>query len=199
MDKEIMLQTHKTLEPLINLEKGLIELKQKYEKQDLPKYWEQEHISMILEGILNYQHKMLIQFLRMSGCRITEALNIRKKDLDFKNYIMSIRWLKSRKYNTRNIPLHPNLKNMLEVYVATMKEEDKVFPISRQRGWQIVNKYFKGSPHQFRHSFAVHWLKSGGDIIALSRILGHSDIKTTMVYLQIVPIDQGKELIKIRF
>lgn len=56
-----------------------------------------------------------------------------------------------------------------------------------------------GHPHQFRHSFAVNWLRNNGDIIILHRILGHTKIQTTMEYLKIVPTDQGKELLKINF
>jgi len=168
-------------------------------KQDLPKYWDNEYLEERISLIKNYQHKMLLQFLRMSGVRITEAITLRKKDIDFNSYMMNIRWLKSRKYHNRNVPLHPTLKATLEGYTATMKEDDRVFPITRQRAWQIVNKYLDGSPHQLRHSFAVHWLRSGGEITTLSRVLGHSDINTTMIYLRIVPIDQAKELFKIKF
>ena len=80
-----------------------------------------------------------------------------------------------------------------------MKSEDIVFPISRQRAWKISRRYLGGSPHTVRHSFAVNWLRHGGDIVILKNILGHSKIETTMEYLKIVPIDQGKELLKVRF
>jgi len=50
-----------------------------------------------------------------------------------------------------------------------------------------------------RHSFAVNWLRCGGEIDVLHRILGHSKIQTTMEYLKIVPRDQGKALMGIDF
>jgi len=56
-----------------------------------------------------------------------------------------------------------------------------------------------GHPHQFRHSFAVNWLRCGGELVVLSRMLGHSNIQSTMEYLKIVPLDVGKELLKIQF
>src|SRR5262249_1632286 len=40
------------------------------------------------------------------------------------------------------------------------------------------------SPHTFRHPFAKTWLASGGDVLKLSRVLGHTDIQTTEIYLQ---------------
>ena len=133
------------------------------------------------------------------GVRITEALSVRKCDIDFKNYTVRVRWLKSRKYKSRILPLHPKIRDIMQVYVATFKDEERIFPISRQRAWQITKKWLKGNPHKLRHSFAVNWLRCGGDIVTLHRILGHSKIQTTMEYLKIVPIDQGKELIKISF
>ena len=168
-------------------------------KQDLPKYWSKEEINQKLDDVKNPRHKMFLVFLWMSGTRVSEALNVQKKDIDFKNYTIRIRWLKSRKYNERNIPMHPTLKAILEAYTGAMNQEAQIFPFGRVRAWQIVRKCMGGHPHQMRHSFAVNWLRQGADIITLHRILGHKNIQHTMEYLKIVPSDQGKELIKIQF
>lgn len=40
------------------------------------------------------------------------------------------------------------------------------------------------SPHTFRHTFARAWLENGGEIFKLSRVLGHSEMQTTQVYLR---------------
>lgn len=168
-------------------------------KKDLPKYWHAEEIKQKIDTIKNPEHQMLCKFLWMSGCRITEALSLKKKDIDLQNYTLTVRWLKSRKYKERNLPMHPLLRDLLQIYTATKNLETLVFPISRQRAWQILQKNLDGGPHKLRHSFAVHWLRCGGDIVALHRILGHSNIQTTMIYLQIVPIDTGKELIKLHY
>jgi integrase/recombinase XerD len=168
-------------------------------KEELPEYWEREYIGERLNHVTDARARMLITFLWRSGVRITEAVSLRKQDLDFLNYVMKVRWLKSRKYLHRMVPLHPSLRDLLQVYTAGMKSEELVFPLSRQRAWQITQRWLGGNPHKLRHSFAVNWLRSGGEIVTLSRILGHSDIKVTMVYLRIVPVDQGKELLKVRF
>ena len=168
-------------------------------KQDLRKYLSKEEIDERLQEISNHKKKMFIRFLWMSGVRVTEAINLEKKDLDLQNYLMTVKWLKSRRWNERVVPIHPLLKNILELYVAPLKSTDKIFPYSRQHAWTICKKEMNCSPHQLRHSFAVHWLKNGSDIVTLHKILGHSKIQTTMEYLNIVPIDQGKELIKIPF
>lgn len=167
--------------------------------RELPNYWTPEYINERINNIENSKHRMFMKLLWMTGIRVTESINIRKQDIDFTNYVITIRWLKQRKYYYRNIPLHPYLKDMLQMYCSTIKAEELLFPFSRQRAWQLVKKYLNGHPHQFRHSFAVNWLRNGADIITLSRMLGHSKIQTTMEYLKIVPLDQGKELMKVKF
>jgi integrase/recombinase XerD len=167
--------------------------------QELPKYWDRDYINEHIVKVSNQRHQTLIRFMWMTGVRVTEAINVRKKDIDFKSFVVNIRWQKSRKYYYRNIPVHPHLRDMLMIYTAPMKAEDLLFPISRQRAWQVVRKAFNGHPHQFRHSFAVNWLKHDGDIVLLSKMLGHARVQNTMIYLNIVPVDIGKELLKIQF
>lgn len=168
-------------------------------KTELPKYWTREYVQEKIELIENVRHKMLVRFLWMTGTRITEAVSLRKKDIDFNQYLMTIRWLKNRKYQTRVIPLHPTLRNILEVYTAKMKSEDLIFPFTRQRAWQVTERLLGGNPHRLRHSFAVNWLRSGGEITILRRMMGHARLESTLIYLQIVPVDQGKELLKVVF
>lgn len=168
-------------------------------KQDLPPYWNREEVNELIDRVANHEHQMLLRFLWMSGVRVTEAVGLRKMDIDAEHYVMRVRWLKSRKYRERVVPLHPRLRDLLRLYTATMKAEDRVFPITRQRAWQIAQQHLGGKTHKLRHSFAVNWLRCGGDIVTLHRVLGHSKIQTTMEYLKIVPVDQGKELLKIQF
>ncbi len=168
-------------------------------KQDLRKYWDRDYINQRIDQVKNNSHKMLMRFLWITGVRITECIGLRKRDINFSDYLITVRWLKSRKYNQRVLPMHPIIKDVLELYVANLKANDRVFPITRQRAFQITTQHLGGSPHKLRHSFAVNWLRCKGDIVILYRILGHSKIQTTMEYLKIVPVDQGLELIKIQF
>jgi integrase len=171
-------------------------------KTDLPLYWEKDYVNQKMDLVERINHKVFFQTLWMSGIRTSEACDktgFRKSDIDNINYTLKVRWLKNRKYNYRIIPLYPSLRDILQMYTAPMKVDDIVFPFTRQRAWQITKRHFGGHPHQFRHSFAVNYLRCGGKIEDLCSLLGHDDVRTTMLYRRLVPTDLGKELIKINF
>jgi len=171
-------------------------------KSDGIQYFDKDDLIQRLNRIPPGMHQMLFQFLWRTGCRVTESISILKKDIDFDNNIIKIRWLKNRKYNYRNIPLHSSLRNVLYMFVDRLKHDERLFPISRQRVFQLCRKYTLDNPHKLRHSFAVNFLRQSDRpmaLIELKEILGHSNIKTTMEYLKVVPQNQAKALESISF
>jgi integrase len=53
--------------------------------------------------------------------------------------------------------------------------------------------------HALRHTFASHYIMAGGNILALQKILGHSDIKMTLIYAHLAPDYLGEEMDRVRF
>ena len=175
---------------------------------NIPTYLTKEEVDSLLSVIpeSNKRDYMLIYFLWTTGSRITEAINVKKGDIDFYYRTVKIQWLKKRKKQERIIPLHQNTAYQLSVYCGNMNQDDKLFPISRNRAFQIIRKYTKKAGinkkvgcHTLRHSFSVYFLKQRRNIVALQKLLGHSQITTTMVYLNIVQSDLQQEIDMIEF
>ena len=170
---------------------GKVQPRQKIE------FFEKDEVLSLISGVPPGKERMLFQFLWMTGCRITEALTVRRSDIDFINNEISIRWQKSRKWKFRTIPMHHQLREILEWYVSSLRYDEVVFKFTRQRAWQMCQKYSFGKPHKMRHSFAVNFIRNykGADgLRVLQLLLGHSKITTTMEYLMFIPEMQKEAL-----
>lgn len=163
------------------------------------KYVDKEYIENQLKDIKNNRDRIFIKFLWTTGIRITEAISIKKKDILFDQNIIIIKWLKKRKELSRTIPLHKSLKEILILYTAKMNLNDKLFNFTRQRAFHITKKNLGISPHVFRHSFAVHYLKQGGRLNDLKKLLGHSNINITIIYSELTQTELTEEVNKIDF
>ena len=53
--------------------------------------------------------------------------------------------------------------------------------------------------HALRHTFASHYIMNGGNLLALQKILGHSDVKTTLLYAHLAPDFLGDEMNRVDF
>jgi len=168
------------------------------------KYLSKEEINSCLSAIPseNSKHLMFFQFLWRTGVRVTEALSLRKEQINFNDSFIEIKWLKSRKFEKRIIPLHSSLKHPLLLFCSALKYDERLFPWTRQNADFYAKKYSFGHCHVLRHSFAVNFIKqnrSAWALAILQKLLGHKRINTTMKYLNAVPIDQANALSEINF
>lgn len=173
--------------------------KPKVKKKDLIKYLDMEQITATINEIENPRDRMFIFVLARGGLRCSEALNIEKTDLDFKNELLTAKHLKSRRFKRRVVPLHKSLIEPLKFFTAGLKDKDKIFPMTRQNAFYITKKYLGVSPHVLRHSFAVHFLRTTNDVVTLSKLLGHRHLNTTMTYAQFAPELQKQTLNGVEF
>lgn len=163
----------------------------------LPKYISNEEISNMLDKAkkegkkFSYRNYIILMTLSRTGIRAKELTNIRKRDIV--DNVLTVRMGKGKK--DRVIPLENEISGLLGLYTDNMTPRDKIFTISVRQVRNIVYKYAPGGldvhPHTLRHSFAIHCLKSGMNIRSLQKILGHSSLNTTQVYLDVI----GKDVI----
>jgi len=156
----------------------------------LPKYITKEEIIMILDAAKKDSYRNYIMLLTMwrTGVRRSEVISIQKRDII--DGMLEVRDGKGHK--DRVIPLENELENLLGLFSDRLRPNDKLFPMSNRNVDYIVEKYRHRddiSAHTFRHSFAVYCLKNGMNLRTLQKILGHSSLTTTQIYLDIAGTD----------
>ena len=177
----------------------------KVEKKLPPKLTRQDALK-ILEIVYNYPYKY--KFLRyrnhaifstfiLAGLRKKELLQLRFTDVDLENMSIFIHQGKGSK--DRIVPICSKLAESLERYLEERKRLRRTcaeFFVSLNHNMGFTADGLKHlleeikeasgirfSVHKLRHTFATLMLEGGCDIYSLSRMMGHSDIKTTTIYL----------------
>jgi len=135
------------------------------------------------------------------GYRISEALELRFEHIDFENLVVRVRG-KGNKH--RLVPLSSDMRKVLYRYATQHSGPGKLLfgtcrdtPVTvrnfnrdmKTMGSKLGISGVRFSPHTLRHTFAVSYLRAGGNLFYLSRILGHTSVTTTQRYLQSVGVD----------
>jgi integrase/recombinase XerD len=159
--------------------------KRNVNKKSKLQYLTKEQMKALLAGVSDPRDRLFLNLLWKTGLRISEAIHIEKRHINMEYGRITIRWLKNRQYNEREVVAPKGLIEQLVMYARTLKYDEKLFGFSRQRAEQITKKYLGVSPHKLRHSFAVNWLEQEMPIEILQRQLGHKSIQTTMKYVHV--------------
>jgi len=154
-----------------------------------------DEIRRLIDVTDNIKHKLVIKLLYGCGFRVGEIVNLKKEDFNFEEGLIHIKLAKGRKDRFVKIP--DSLKEKLKGY-SEIVEGDIFFGSNRggklttksiqliiKRATKKANIKKRVSPHTLRHSFATHLLEQGTDLRLIQKLLGHSDIKTTQIYLKI--------------
>ena len=144
-----------------------------------------------------YRNWCIANLLYSTGCRSSSCANLKIKDIDFINN--TIYFSKSKGNKPYYVPLGLELKKVLKKYLSIYQHEDDDYLFITIYGDQLKRESMKlaminynksrgvarTSMHLYRHTFAVDYLRSGGNIMYLKTIMNHHDIRITQKYLNI--------------
>lgn len=142
--------------------------------------------------------KAILLFLLDTGARASEVCNLRIHDIG----ILGARVL-GKGAKERVVPLSEATRQAIDEYLAVRKAKpsDMLFttvqgrPITRYTLASIIGRIARRAevpgahPHKFRHTFAVNFLRNGGDIFSLQAILGHETLEMVKQYVAIAKMD----------
>lgn len=144
--------------------------------------------------------RAMLEILYATGMRVSELLSLKLSDV---NLPMSYLICRDRE-KERVIPFGREAAKALAVYLEGSRQrlmkgkEDGEYlfsncsgtPMSRQGFWKIIKAYVRQAgiqkditPHTLRHSFGAHLVQNGADLRAVQEMMGHADISTTQMYL----------------
>ena len=187
----------------INLLKTEKKIKETYTEAELKLLLKKPNLSKV--SFNEYKIWVLENYLLGTGNRISTALELKIKDIDFQSGVITLRRTKNRKQQI--IPLSSTLSVILEEYLKIRKgtKDDYVFcnsyggQANTRTIQQMVADYNikrgvnKTSCHLFRHTFAKMYILNGGDAFRLQRLLGHSDITITKEYVNMFSDDLSRD------
>ncbi len=158
-------------------------------ERTLPVILPKEVVNARIKRITNTKHRCICKLLYGCGLRISELINLQLADIDGNRKAISIRAGKGKK--DRMVPVPEHLLKELRSYWKEYRPKKYLFEgqhggmYSRMSVQRITWRHLKCKPHTLRHSFATHSHESGTPLAVIQLLLGHSSIKTTMVYLHV--------------
>jgi integrase len=140
----------------------------------------------------NIPVQLFCWMIALTGCRISEALSLSKKSIDFDSKHVIIECLKKREGGVyRAVPLPVMLLDKIEQALESgALKADRLWPWSRMTGYRRILEVMKSAglegiyatPKGLRHGFGVSAIQSHVPLNLVQRWLGHADIKTTAIY-----------------
>lgn len=146
--------------------------------------------------------KAMLELLYATGIRASELINLDIPDINLRSGVLYCRGNKG----VRSIPVYPSAIVAVSDYIYRMRGliagpdgGSALFVnlnggrLTRQGFWKIVKSYAveagitkEITPHTIRHSFALHLLENGASVKDIQTMMGHADISSTQVYVQLL-------------
>ena len=153
-----------------------------------------------LQSDKGIRDRAMLELLYATGIRVSELISLKMEDMNLvMEYVVC-----HEKSKDRIIPFGGEAKTALINYLEKTRkqmvgdlESEYLFvncsgkPMSRQGFWKLIKYYADKAgiekeitPHTFRHSFAAHLLENGADVQSVQKMMGHADVSTTQMYVE---------------
>lgn len=166
-------------------------------KKKLPTVLSVDEVRRLLGAVTNLKHKAVLSLIYATGARLSEATHLQVGDIDGARMTVHIRCGKGGK--PRVVPMSAALRELLRAYWLVERPCGYLFPgvtpdrplhdnsvqkvCARARLRARIDK--PASVHTLRHSYATHLLELGVDLRTIQKLLGHSSLSTTAIYVHV--------------
>lgn len=188
---------------VLGREQEITRIRYARQERQLPVVLSPEEMARLLAAIPAGKYRVLASVLCATGLRISEAVSLRGIDVDSRRMVIRIRQGKGKK--DRYVPLSPHLLEMLREHWKLAGLKDLLFPSRRnptrpmdpsiaqrtiKQAGRRIGKHV--SPHILRHSYATYQIEHGASPRVVQVILGHSNVRTTEIYMHVSPQMMGR-------
>jgi site-specific recombinase XerD len=173
-----------------------VEVRTAKKESKLPVVLGRDEIKTIINVVKNIKHRLLLALSYGAGLRVSEAVNLKVRDVDLAELTIHIKRAKGNKDRMTVLPekLVPEIGNL----IANKCGNDWVF--ESERGGRLTTRTAQNifenalkkaeikkaaTFHSLRHSFATHLLENGIDVRYVQELLEHQNIRTTQRYTKI--------------
>lgn len=187
---------------LFKMEEKAIQMPSLRKEEKLPVVLSQQECIELFKAPRSFKHRFMLAFTYAAGLRLNEVRALRISDVDLDRKQIHVRQGKGKK--DRYVVLSTFLAGKFPKYLSEVKPITYLFEgltsgemMGEKSLQNIVNEALmrttikkKATLHTLRHSFATHLMEEGIDIHSIQRLLGHSDVRSTMIYLHMVQARQ---------
>lgn len=162
----------------------------------LPKTLSQNEIAKLFEVSDNLKHTLILKLGYGMGLRVSEIVALKTTDIDWHTKIVRIERGKGKK--DRIMPLPKSVIKELSTYIEKYRPKNFLFEgqYGSQYSARSAQAVFKTAMkkggidkrigiHGLRHSYATHLMEQGTEAVFIKKLMGHKDIKTTLLYTHI--------------
>jgi site-specific recombinase XerD len=166
----------------------------------LPTILSREEVAQLIHAARTPCERILLLTLYATGARRAELTHLRVGDIDSQRMVVHIRGGKGRK--DRDVMLSPKLLATLRAQWRCYHRKSSTWlfpsnyrndrPIDTKTVWYACQKAAQRAglqkrvhPHTLRHCFATHLFEAGADLRTIQVLLGHQDLKETLIYVHL--------------